>query len=516
MPRKKEMSHGDMVNFFADGLTRIVSRPSIHGYIPHEKQVEFHSAVEKGRLYIGGNRSGKTVGGVVENVFRMRGQHPYQAVPPPPTKGRIVTVSYLEGIQLIIIPELAKWIPPSDLINGSWEDSYNKQLRTLTLSNGSTCELMSYDQSVEKFAGTSRHWTHFDEEPPKAIFNECRMRLVDTGGCWYITMTPVNGMTWVYDDVYLVGLAPGGNIRVVVIDSAENPYISTSELELVIADLDENEKKARQGGKFVQIGGLVFGKFSRENVIPPLSPEQLIKIRGWTHYASMDHGLNNPTAWLWHAASPNGLVITYDEIYKNETLINQFAREIHERNAFEGRQAPQIYVGDPAISQRNAQTGDSVQITYSRAGIPIVLGNNNVTIGVDKMNRYLENKKWFITESCPNLIRELQRVRWKVYENAKKRHDNNPREEIHKKDDHAPDSARYFFSLLPDLYIPEGSPKEKTQTANEIVQSALAPVTPPVGPYYYDRGLSASLAKAGQNQNNTEWYHIDEHMGGIW
>lgn len=513
MPRKKEMSKGDINNFFADGLTRIINRPSIHGYIPHDKQIQFHSAEQKGRLYIGGNRSGKTVGGVVEDVYRMRGSSPYQKVPPPPTRGRIVTISYTEGIELIIKPELAKWIPPSDLINGSWEDSYDKQLRMLTLNNKSTVELMSYDQRLEKFAGTSRNWIHFDEEPPKAIFDECRMRLVDTAGCWYITMTPVNGMTWVYDDVYLKGLVPGGNIRVIVIDSAENPYISNSELELVIADLDDNEKKARQGGEFVQIGGLVYKKFSKANVIPPLTEEQLDRVKSWTHYGSLDHGLNNPTAWLWHAVSPRNIVITYDEIYKNETLINEFAREIHERNSRPNRITPAVYVGDPAIAQRNAQTGDSVQVTYSRAGVPIVLGNNNVPIRVEKMNRYLDLKQWYITEDCPNLIRELQRVRWKVYENAKQRHNNNLREEIHKKDDHAPDSAGYFFSLMPDLYIPNGKDPEKDriQNINQTLVESLRPVTSPVGPNYIDYALSASL-----NKPQTEWNYIDEHIGGIW
>lgn len=510
MPRKKEMGLGEISELMSSGLTRLVSRPSVHGYIPHDKQISFHSAREKGRLYIGGNRSGKTVGGIVEDVWRMRGQHPYQEVPPAPTRGRIVTVSYTEGIQMIIMPELARWIPPSDLTNGSWEDSYNTQTRTLTLANGSTCELMSYDQKLEKFAGTSRHWVHFDEEPPKAIYDECRMRLVDTGGCWYITMTPVNGMTWVYDTVYIPGLVPGGNIRVITIDSSENPHISSAELDIVVADLDENEKQARQRGKFVQIGGLVFKKFSIANVIKPLTPEQLQQIRTWTHYGSLDHGLNNPTAWLWHAAGPNNLVVTYDEIYKNETLINQFAREIHERNALEGRQAPQVYVGDPAISQRNAQTGDSVQLAYTRAGVPIVLGNNDVLIGVEKMNRYLESKRWLITENCHNLIRELQRVRWKVYENAKKRHENNLREEIHKKDDHAPDSARYFFSLMPDMYIPQSKDRQE-RSGNQIIQEVLRPSNPPVGPNFFDTALTASL-----HRPQTEWQHIDEHMGGFF
>jgi phage terminase large subunit-like protein len=205
MAKKPAASVEEIVGLVREGLQRTVSRPSIHGYKPHDKQIAFHSSGDKGRLYIGGNRSGKTVGGIVEDIYRMRGIHPYQEIPPAPTRGRIVTVSYTEGIEKIVIPELCRWIPPSDLINGSWEDSYSRSLRTLTLSNGSTAELMSYDQKLEKFAGTSRHWIHFDEEPPKDIFTECRMRLVDTAGCWYMTMTPVNGMTWVYDDVYIPG-----------------------------------------------------------------------------------------------------------------------------------------------------------------------------------------------------------------------------------------------------------------------------------------------------------------------
>lgn len=511
--KKAEISFSELSDMFKSGLTRIVTRPSIHGYVPHEKQILFHTAQEQGRLYIGGNRSGKTVGGVAEDVYRLRGQHPYQPVPPAPVRGRIVTVSYTEGIQMIIKPEIAKWLPPSDLINGSWEDSYNSQFRTLTLTNGSTCELMSYDQDLKKFAGTSRHFIHFDEEPPKTIFDECRMRLIDTAGAWYITMTPVEGMTWVYDDIYLKGRVAGGNIRVIVISSDENPYISDAQIDALMEGLEDNEKKARKHGEFVQIGGLVFKKFDPfRHVIDPLPVDMLNRIQGWTHYASMDHGLNNPTAWLWHAVSPKGSVITYDEIYDHERLIPSYAKEIHERNALEGRQHPQIYVGDPAISQRNAQTGDSVQKAYSASGVPIVLGNNDVLIGVEKMNRYFEMGKWVITNNCVNLIKELQRVRWKVYENAKKRHENNLREEIHKKDDHAPDSARYFFSLMPDLYIPPvGSPKREALSPNETIKEALGAVTPQIGDQY-DLRLRASL----QRPQQTEWTSIDEHMGGIW
>lgn len=508
MPRKKEEpSLAELSGLFKEGLSKAITRPSIFGYVPHEKQIRFHSSTKKGRLYIGGNRSGKTVGGVAEDVYRLKGQHPYLEVPPAPVRGRIVATSYNEGIKQIIIPELAKWLPPSDLINGSWEDSYSKQEKQLTLTNGSTCDLMSYEQDVQKFAGTSRHFIHFDEEPPKAIFDECKMRLLDTGGSWWMTMTPVEGMTWVYDELYIPGLTPGNSVAVIAIDTSENPYLSEAEIEHTFAGFnDPDDIKARKEGKFVMIGGLVYKEFKSHHVIPPLNEENLARIKSWTHYASMDHGFNNPTAWLWHAVSPDGLVITYDELYDREKVVSYYAREIHKRNVQAGRRAPEIYVGDPAITQRQGVTGDSVHTTYVREGIPIALGNNDVSIGVNKVNNYLAMNKWAITENCHNLIRELQRVRWKVFESAKKRHENNVREEIHKKDDHAPDSARYFFSMMPDLYIPPvGRPKGKL-SINDIVGKSIGAVPTPVGPSYTDPNLGKS---------KTQWV-VDDVLGGEW
>ncbi len=503
---KKNFSLSDIGEMMSTSLTRASTRPTVHNYVPHEKQITFHKSTAQGRLYIGGNRSGKTVGGIVEDIFILRGQHPYREVKPGPVQGRIVTVSYIEGIQKIVIPELSRWLPPSDLINGSWEDSYSKSERTLMLSNGSSVELMSYDQKLEKFAGTSREFVHFDEEPPKDIFTECKMRLIDTAGCWYITMTPVEGMTWVYDDVYEPGLIPGSGMQVIIIDTEENPYISNAEIETALSGLDANEKKARKEGKFVQLGGLAFKAFTEDHVFPDTTPPL-----EWTHYISMDHGLNNPTCFLWHAVSPSGAVITYDEIHDNERLVHDYAKQVTEKNGANGRRPPDIYVADPAIAQRNGQTGDSIQTAYAMAGLPFVLGNNDVKIGVEKMNRYLQQGRWVITGRCPNLIRGLQRGRWKVYENAKKRRESNLREELVKKDDHATDSARYFFGMMPDLYIPPVDQGFKPERINNLVKELTGAVSVATGPMYYDKQLVASLARPA-----TEWETIDEHMGGIW
>lgn len=289
------MSNLDITGLFSQALADAVGRPTIHNYVPHSKQLKFHKSIKKIKLYIGGNRSGKTVGGAVEACYWMRGQHPYRKVPEAPTRGRIVTVSRIEGINQLIIPQIKQWLPPSSLINGSWEDSYDKAEFLLTLSNGSTAQLMTYEQKLAKFAGDKLNWLWCDEEPPNDIWKECRVRLMDWGGSAWITMTPVDGMTWVYDDIYMPALkGEMPQALIVIIDTDENPYITQEQKDEVFADLDEDELKARKRGEFVHLGGLVYKIFNpdlhvyHEEIDPGL-------LYNWNQFASMDHGLNNPT-----------------------------------------------------------------------------------------------------------------------------------------------------------------------------------------------------------------------------
>ena len=59
--------------------------------------------------------------------------------------------------------------------------------------------------------------------------------------------------------------------------------------------------------------------------------------------------------------------------------------------------------------------------------------------------------------TTPNLIRELKKLRWASFTSDSIAYSQNKKEEVHKKDDHAFDSARYFATLQPDLTPVEGS-----------------------------------------------------------
>src|SRR5690606_2929637 len=120
------------------------------------------------------SNSGKTVAGIIEDLWWVTRRHPYRRIPSDVAiRGRALGDGFENGtINRVLLPEFKRWVIPSDLINGSWEDSWSNSEHMLRLANGSFIEFKSYDQELQKHAGTSRHFIHFDEEPPQSIFAE--------------------------------------------------------------------------------------------------------------------------------------------------------------------------------------------------------------------------------------------------------------------------------------------------------------------------------------------------------
>jgi phage terminase large subunit-like protein len=452
----------DFLEQLAYSLERAAEKPNVLSYSPNsDVHQQFHQSTKVGRLLRGGNRSGKSTAGIVESVWRATGKHPLQKTHSLPVRGRIVTVDKDAGIEQIIKPLLRQWIPPSELVNGSWEDSWQSRGSVMKFRNGSTIDIKTHQQEVESFAGVPLHFVHFDEECPKAIFNECRLRLIDYNGCWYMTMTPVEGQDWIFDR-FIVSASK--NVESFEVDITDNPHLNKDALMLLDEDLDEDEKAVRQRGVFVPKGGLILRKFNYDRHV--IEGHQHLP-KTWEMYVSIDHGWNNATAILWHGVSPNGDVVTFREHYKSKWVIRQHVERIREINSELGR-VPVLYVCDPSMSQKNAITGTSPLDEYRRHGIPLMQAKKHDVAGrINKMNEYFESDKWHITEHCPNLIKEVRGYSFKIFNSPKIADRNNLREEPNKKNDHAIDSSGYFFTLMP--YINNVAvPKKRSRSLTEI------------------------------------------------
>lgn len=500
MPRKQKTqikTETQALRALSDSLRQQARFPNIYQYKPHDKQRNFHESLAPKKQFVGGNRSGKTTAGAAEAIYYMQGAHPYKRLPwEPPTFGRIVTVDIIQGLNKIILPMLSNLIPKSFLVNGSWEDSYDKELRTLTFANGSYTEILTYEQDLEKFAGTSRHWVWFDEEPPKDIFTECSLRLLDTAGHWWVTMTPTEGMTWTYDEIYArFGMDP--YLLVVEVDMDDNPYLTEEGKKLALSGLSQEDLDARQHGRYVSVGGLVYPEFEPDkHIIDPISTPP-----GWLRFDSMDHGIRNPTAWLFCCVDRDGRIIVLDEHYEAGRIVAHHAKLVKELDSEYGD--PAYRVGDPSIRNTDPITGTSVQIEYIYNGIPIILGNNDISAGLTRVKSKLlgvdlnlGRPELYITRNCDRLIWELRKYRWGKWAHKKMNYDRNYKERPVEKDDHACDALRYAVASRPE--VDDGTAVPDFSTLPLGATESIDPTKP-----YTDK----ELVSLGQKYRD---YHLGE------
>lgn len=171
----------------------------------------------------------------------------------------------------------------------------------------------------------------------------------------------------------------------------------------------------------------------------------------WERFVTMDHGLTNPTAVLFHAINPKtGEVVTYDEYYVAGRTVPEHVKHLKPKIEAIPVGRLRFMVADPSIRNKSDPVdGKSVQALYQEYGIYWTPGNPKVEAGILKVNSYIERGKWKIfRDKCPNLCREA--IHYKFPEKSMDDADKNLDEKPIKANDHAMDSIRYGFMRLPD------------------------------------------------------------------
>src|SRR6185436_13836292 len=102
--------------------------------------------------------------------------------------------------------------------------AFVKDRRILQFANGSWWQFMTFEQDLDKFGGAALHRVHYDEEPPEQVRKENRMRLMDYGGDELFTMTPLQGIGWTYNEIWM--RRHERDITAVQVSIDDNPAIS--------------------------------------------------------------------------------------------------------------------------------------------------------------------------------------------------------------------------------------------------------------------------------------------------
>lgn len=450
----------------------------------HRKQLEFHNDKHRNRWLFGGNRTGKTVAGAVEAVWMARGNHPHKKIKKP-TKGWVVSLDY--NVQRDVAQkEILKWLNPDWIIDihvraGKKDDPENAIIDFILVQSehGGTSVIgfKSCDQGRAKFQGTSQDWIWFDEEPPQDIYDECKMRIIDTRGDIWGTMTPLQGLTWVYDKIYINDVKDP-EVRYWLMEWADNPWLSREELDWLESTMTEDEREARQYGRFVAMSGLIYKEFREDiHVIDPFDVP-----REWYNNISIDPGLDAPLSCHFYAVDYDGNIYVVAEHYMAGESVEYHAKQIH-------RLADELlwpkddgYLFSLIDSAANAKTLAAEKTVTELFIENMIYCNTNVKkdvwSGIQRVKSYLKLRphsqeeawpqgkpKLFIFKTCPMMIKEIKSYRWKPQP------EKSTSDEPIKKNDHAMDELRYFIMSRPEINEldsflaggPDGKPGKKDQ-----------------------------------------------------
>jgi len=416
----------------------------------HKKQLAFHKCKKRNRWVFGGNRSGKTECGAVETIYMARGIHPYR-------KNKDKVFGWVVSLSTQVQRDVAQakilkylnpdWIEEITMLSGKKDSPTSGVIDQIKLRNVfggiSTIGFKSCDQGREKFQGSSLDFVWFDEEPPKDIYEECLMRILDKRGDIFGTMTPLKGLTFVYDEIFL-NKKNNPEIWYEFMEWADNPYLSKSEVSQLTCSLSDDQLESRRYGRFKSAEGLVYPEFDENECV--IEPFEIPK--EWQDTLSIDPGLNNPLSCHWYCVDYDGNIYVVAEHYEAGQSVDYHAQKIKEisktlgwHTDYKGRIESLI---DSAANQKTLASSKSVAELFYDNGILVnTKVNKDMFSGINTVKKYFKNRKIYIFKNCTNLIRELKSYWWGSGDTPKKY------------DDHCLDELRYYIMSKPQLVQPQ-------------------------------------------------------------
>jgi phage terminase large subunit-like protein len=160
----------------------------------------FHADTSREKILRAGNQWGKTRAGARETLWIMTGDHPWREVRPPPVRGRVVTYSWAQSVE---VQRRINEILPKFIVEGyDFNDQRGFVGSKLKLKNGSLLEITTASQGTLAHAGAALDFVWIDEPPPRDIYSELIARCLVKKGTLYLTMTPVGRpVDWLIDEI---------------------------------------------------------------------------------------------------------------------------------------------------------------------------------------------------------------------------------------------------------------------------------------------------------------------------
>lgn len=388
---------------------------------PQPKQAAFFESTAPERIFLGGNRSGKTTTAAVEAARVLTGRDPFNKL--RKTDGRMIAVgkdlthagkvmwrklSRADQFKMIRDPDTRMWrafrpndpwdrehehlkkpapplIPQRMIKSIAWENKKAGIAKEVVLKTG--WELTFFSSEGDPPQGWDVDYVWFDEEIISVNwYPEMAMRLIDRNGMFVWSATPQAGTEELYD------LSDRAEKEKLARDRGEAIDQGVEEFHMTMLEnihLDERGKKSalskitsdeeyavRVEGKFALAGMRVYPEFHPSGLhqcdffeIPP----------SWTRYMAVDPGVQ-VCGVLWAAVPPPhdtiirmpdqslrdfaGHVVIYDECYITRCDAAKFAKTVAPR--FKVGQIEAMVI-DLQMGRQTQAQGKTVAQQYSDA-----------------------------------------------------------------------------------------------------------------------------------------------------
>ncbi|MGH3511445.1 MAG: terminase large subunit domain-containing protein [Pseudonocardiaceae bacterium] len=381
---------------------------------PYARQAEFLAlgAAKRERLFMAGNKVGKTITGAFEAACHATGLYPSWWVGKrfnEPTTGWIAgesseLVRDIQQAMLFGTPGVeADWgmgmVPKKHLIGyslGHGVGNYYDTVMVKHVTGGtSTIGAKTYIQPRNRWQAAYLHWLWCDEEPPDDLYQEGLARLRGNGIA-YTTFTPFSG----YSDVvrrFLSDASPEAqrDRGVVRMGLRHAEHFTEEEKQQRLAGYKEHERAARENGDPMLGEGAVFSTPIENLLVPQMQLDHIPD--SWPRLWGVDFGIAHPFAAVLMAWDRDS-----DVIYLLREIRMQGASVLHHVDAMK-QIAANVPVAWPHDgNQRQQGSGDLVPLAelYRKHGAKMLRehatfesGGYSFEAGVQEMeDRMLTNR----------------------------------------------------------------------------------------------------------------------------
>ena len=413
---------------------------------PFNDEIGFLCSPAKNRWIFGANRSGKTDTGIVDMVIRSTGIVPDSIKPyytrqiVVPSDNWIVSLDFTNS-QDVTQRKFFQYLPQK-FLKKWWKGDFIAEL-----TNGSVITFKSADSGASKFQGSVKNSILFDEECPYDVYQECFLRVRDVSGDLTGAMTPVNGITYTYDEIYLKQ-----DLDTVCFQFTldGNPHINELEKAKIKAKFKGADYDIRVLGKFASRVGLIYGAdhftYNTHTVEPfPITKNMYL-------VGALDPGLGT-TGYLLMGIMPDGKCYLIDEYKGNDKTIeeNAFGIKLLESKYPQGISTRLI---DPSSVIRDPISKKQTRKEYTRHGLNTVLADNQIMLGIEKVWEMLKKNAdgipgLYVFRTLTNFLDEIAHYSWdKVRGNNEVTRKDKPK--LHQKD-HFMDCLKYI-ALRGEIY----------------------------------------------------------------